>query len=144
MIPGPRTPYAEIVENLRALHPGLPVEAAFLDHTDPDLVTAVDRLADVGHREIVVVPLFLTAAYHARVDSPAAVDRVQARHPDIRLRLADVVGTDPLLLTALDDRLSEALELAPSGTAGRTGARLGRLVGRIRQRHDLLPGTALG
>ena len=139
---------------MRALHPGLPVEAAFLDHNGPDLATVVGRLAQGGRREIVVVPLFLTSAYHARVDSPAVLDRVHERHPDISLRLADVVGSVPLLLTALDERLDDALRsfrtiipdalvLASAGSSDTAAnlaiSKLARLWGR---RHDLPAGVA--
>ena len=139
----------EIVTSTRRLHPDAAVEAAFLDHNAPDLSRVVERLARAGHREIVVVPLFLSAAYHARFDSPAAVSRAQERYPGVTLRLADVVGSDPSLLTALDDRLFEvlrstrnaspdALVLASAGTsdpaANEAVAALARLWG---QRHRL-------
>jgi sirohydrochlorin ferrochelatase len=139
----------QAVTTLRTLDPGLPVRAAFLDHNGPDLATVVEELARKGPREIVVVPLFLTSAYHARVDSPAALDRVQERHPDIRLRLAEVVGSDPLLLTALDERLRDAvrpvrgdgpdaLVLASAGSSDTlANAETSRLAELWGARHDL-------
>jgi sirohydrochlorin ferrochelatase len=65
---------------------GSPVVAAFLDHEGPDLAAAVTGTAD----EVAVLPLLLSSAYHARVDVPDAVarlDRQVARlaplgHPD--------------------------------------------------------------
>ena len=50
----------------------------------------------------VVVPLLLGAAYHSRVDIPAAI---AAAGTDVAQ--ADVLGPDPLLLDALERRLSQ-------------------------------------
>jgi len=139
----------EIVAATKALRPDLKIEPAFLDHTRPDLDAVVDRLAARGHQEIVVVPLLLTEAYHARVDVPEVVGRAAERHHGLAIRVADVVGTDAALLTILDERLREALResrireldalvLAAAGTsdalANATVARLARLWGN---RHRL-------
>jgi sirohydrochlorin ferrochelatase len=141
----------EIVATTKKLRPDLKIEAAFLDHARPDLDTVVDRLVARGHAEIVVVPLLLTTAYHARVDVPDVVLAAADRHRDrgLAIRVVDVVGTDPSLLSILDERLREALResrvreldalvLAAAGSsdalANATIARLARLWGN---RHHL-------
>jgi sirohydrochlorin ferrochelatase len=141
----------EIVATTKKLRPDLKIEAAFLDHARPDLDTVVDRLVARGHAEIVVVPLLLTTAYHARVDVPDVVRAAADRHRDrgLAIRVVDVVGTDPSLLSILDERLREALResrvreldalvLAAAGSsdalANATIARLARLWGN---RHHL-------
>jgi sirohydrochlorin ferrochelatase len=102
----------EIVATTKRLRPDLRIEPAFLDHARPDLGAVVDRLVGRGHDEIVVVPLLLTAAYHARIDVPQTVAQATVRHPGVGVRVADVIGTDPSLLTVLDERLREALRSA--------------------------------
>ncbi len=102
----------EIVATTRRLRPGLRIETAFLDHVRPDLDTVVSRLERQGHREVVVVPLLLTAAYHARVDVPAVVQQVNDTHADVAVTTAHVIGPDAALLSILDERLREALRLA--------------------------------
>jgi sirohydrochlorin ferrochelatase len=141
----------EIVATTKKLRPDLKIEAAFLDHARPDLDTVVDRLVARGHAEIVVAPLLLTTAYHARVDVPDVVRAAADRHRDrgLAIRVVDVVGTDPSLLSILDERLREALResrvreldalvLAAAGSsdalANATIARLARLWGN---RHHL-------
>ena len=47
--------------------------------------------SSAGHDEIVVVPLLLTEAYHAKVDVPSAVAEADARHE----RAADPGHLDP-------------------------------------------------
>jgi sirohydrochlorin ferrochelatase len=139
----------EIVAATKQMRPDLRIEAGFLDHSRPDLDGLVDRLAARGHREIVVVPLLLTSAYHARVDVPEVVQASAVRHPDVAIRVADVFGTDATLLTVLDERLREALRVArvreldalvlaaagsSDGLANATVARLARVWGT---RHHL-------
>ena len=56
------------------MRPDLRVEPAFLDLAEPDFDRVVDRLVAEGFQEIVVVPLLLTEAYHAKVDVPQVIE----------------------------------------------------------------------
>lgn len=102
----------EIVATTKRLRPDLRIEPAFLDHVKPDLDKVFDRLVMRGYEEIVVVPLLMTTAYHARVDVPEAVRKAAVRHEGVAVREAAVLGTDAALLTVLDERLREALRSA--------------------------------
>ncbi|MDX6319635.1 MAG: hypothetical protein QOD35_3035 [Nocardioidaceae bacterium] len=102
----------QIVAGTRTLRPDLRIEPAFLDHVGPDLDTVFDRVVAKGFTEVVVVPLLLSSAYHARVDVPEVVAHASSRHPDVGVRVADVVGCDAALLAILDERLREALRTA--------------------------------
>jgi sirohydrochlorin ferrochelatase len=129
----------QIVSTTKQLRPDLKIEAAFLDHVRPDVDTVVDRLVARGHTEIVVVPLLLSSAYHARVDVPAVVAAAAARHPGVGIRVAEVLGTDVSLLSVLDLRLREALRDARVreldalvlAAAGSSDARANAMVGRL-------------
>ena len=103
----------EVVALTRQMRPDLRIEPAFLDHSRPDLDTVVDRLVARGHREIVVVPMLLTAAYHARIDVPETVAASAARHEGIAIRAADVLGTDAPLLTVLDEHGMGSIGFTP-------------------------------
>jgi sirohydrochlorin ferrochelatase len=142
-----------LVDEVRAIRPDLKVEAAFLDLSKPSFDTVVDRLVRSGHDEIVVVPLLLTEAYHARVDVPGAVAQAAARHPELRLHTSSILGLEPCFLEVLDIRMREALKvarvreldalvLAAAGSsdplANQAVARLGRLWGT----HHKLPVVA--
>ncbi len=139
----------EIVAATRRLRPDLRIEPAFLDHVKPDLDTLVGQLVGAGHSEVVVVPLLVTSAYHARVDVPRVVEEVASRTPGLGVRTADVVGTDTALLAVLDERLREslraarvreldALVLAAAGSSdARANARVARLARIWGARHHL-------
>ena len=133
-----------LVDEVKALRPDLTIEKAFLELSRPTFSTVVDRLVRKGHDEIVVVPLLLTEAYHAKVDVPRAVAEATARHEGLSIRVTDVLGLGTELLDVLDLRMREtlktsrvreldALVLAAAGSsdalANQAVARLARLWG---------------
>jgi sirohydrochlorin ferrochelatase len=98
-----------LVDEVRRMRPDLRIEPAFLDLAEPSFGTVVDRLVRAGYDEIVVVPLLLTEAYHAKVDVPAAVAEATARHEGLRIRATTVLGLETAFLDVLDRRLRESL-----------------------------------
>jgi sirohydrochlorin ferrochelatase len=142
-----------LVAEVRAQRPDLRIEAAFLDLSKPSFRTVVDRLVKAGYDEIVVVPLLLTEAYHAKVDVPSAIAEAGARHPGVKLRATAILGLETCFLEVLDERLRtalrahrvrelDALVLAGAGSsdplANQAVARLARIWGA----HHKLPVTA--
>lgn len=101
-----------LVDEVRRQRPDLRIEPAFLELAKPSFATVVSRLVRAGHDEIVVVPLLLTEAHHARVDVPQALAAAAERHPGLQLRSTDVLGLEPHLLEVVDIRLREALRAA--------------------------------
>lgn len=87
--------------------PGVTTRAAYLDLTDPDLTTAADRLRAEGHEQAIVVPLLFTEAFHARIDTPAAVASA-AEASGLQLINSDVVGTGPEVLAVLETSTAAA------------------------------------
>lgn len=142
-----------LVAEVRAQRPDLRIEAAFLDLSRPTFHTVVDRLVKAGYDEIVVVPLLLTEAYHAKVDVPSAIAEVTAKHAGVKVRATAVLGLEPCFLEVLDERLRaalrahrvrelDALVLAAAGSsdplANQAVARLARIWGS----HHKLPVSA--
>lgn len=115
---------AALLAGVRRQAPGLPVSAAFLDHSSPSVGEALHeasertcvaaKSADGRTPEVVVLPLLLTAGYHSRVDIPRAVVRARAEIGEATgmpageraVRYADPLGPHPLLVAALERRLS--------------------------------------
>lgn len=127
-----------------AARPGVPVRASWLEHTEPTPSTVLCSLAAAGHPRAVVVPLLLTAAYHRRVDVPAAVAAARAHGLPLAVRVGDVLGpadgtVDRALLAGLRRRLAEtepgpldALVLAAAGTRdARARASVGRVAAAL-------------
>ena len=101
-----------LVAQVRELRPDLRIEAAFLELSKPAFGKVVDKLVRAGHDEIVVVPLLLSEAYHAKVDVPSAVAGASARHENLQIRASRILGMEPTFLEVLDKRLRDALSKA--------------------------------
>lgn len=76
----------------------LAVEPSFLELASPSIEAGWDRLMARGARRVIVAPLLLFAAGHAKQDIPAAVAAAARRHPDSTWRQADHLGCHPQLL----------------------------------------------
>ncbi|MGN6575607.1 MAG: sirohydrochlorin chelatase [Nocardioides sp.] len=101
-----------LVGEVRAMRPDLRIEPAFLDLSKPSFQTTVDKLVRAGYDEIVVVPLLLTEAFHAKVDVPEAIAAATARHENLKIRGTRVLGLEPVFLEVLDRQLRAALKEA--------------------------------
>ena len=80
-----------LVDAVRAKAPDLDVRVAFLDLSTPRLGDVLRTLTG----EVVVVPLLLGNAFHARVDIPALL--TEAEHPRLSVSVTDVLGPDARL-----------------------------------------------
>ena len=142
-----------LVDEVKSLRPDLRIEAAFLELSKPSFATVVRKLVRAGHDEIVVVPLLLTEAYHAKVDVPQILAEAQAEHEGLRIGATGVLGLEACFLQILDERMRTALKqarvreldalvLAGAGSsdslANQAVARLARVWGT----HHKLPVTA--
>jgi sirohydrochlorin ferrochelatase len=98
----------EVMRAAQALRPGLRALPAFLDLSEPDLVTAIRKARlESGFDEAIVVPLLFTEAYHARIDVPTAVGNAQ-QDTGVALRLAGILGMGEEVLLALEDSAARA------------------------------------
>jgi len=94
-------PLEAVATRARQLAPTLQVRCAYLELTEPDLPTCVAEMASLGVTAITVVPMFLGVGRHAREDMPRLVADVQARHPEIFLRLQSTIGEDARVIELL-------------------------------------------
>ncbi|ALG14726.1 cobalamin biosynthesis protein [Kibdelosporangium phytohabitans] len=93
-----------LVDVVKGLRPGMDARVSFMDLSAP-------RLGDVlaGLRgPVVVVPLLLGRAYHAKVDVPALVHEAGLRNPRLSVTVSDVLGPSPWLESAALRRLTAA------------------------------------
>jgi sirohydrochlorin ferrochelatase len=108
----------ELLTEVRLRRPGLRVLTSYLDHAPPTPVKILDGLAAGGAGASVVLPLLLTAAYHSKIDIPGVLSNVASLHPRFRMRTAGTLGPHPLLLGALERRMTEVgVEIGDPSTA---------------------------
>ncbi|NYG57351.1 sirohydrochlorin ferrochelatase [Nocardioides daedukensis] len=101
-----------LVAEVRKMRPDLRIETAFLELSKPSFGSVVTKLVKAGYDEIVVVPLLLSDAYHAKVDVPTAIAEQTSKHEGLQIRATDILGLEPAFLEILDLRLREALKTA--------------------------------
>ncbi|MER8013548.1 sirohydrochlorin chelatase [Streptomyces griseoluteus] len=105
-----------LVARVRSMRPDLRVVTGFLDFNVPSVGGVLQSLAADGVREVVAQPLLLTRAFHAKADIPAVLREAPR---GMRVRQAEVLGPSPLLVSALERRLSEAgLDPADKSSTG--------------------------
>jgi sirohydrochlorin ferrochelatase len=95
--PAARDTIGILCRQIRRLAPVLTVRVAFVQHAEPSLA---DELAEAGSHTV-IVPLLLSTGYHLRTDIAGAATAAGAR-------VADQLGPDTLLVTALAGRLAQA------------------------------------
>ena len=91
-----------LVAEVKAMRPDLRVETAFLELSKPSFTTVVNKLVRAGYDEIVVVPLLLTEAYHAKVDVPEVIAAAMARHEGLKIQASRILGMETAFLEVLD------------------------------------------
>ena len=95
---------AERVGKLAAAD-GTRVAGGFIELSAPALREAVADLAAASPGPMVVVPLMLSAAGHAKGDIPAALTRERTRHPAVRFTYARPLGPHANLVNLLAKRV---------------------------------------
>jgi sirohydrochlorin cobaltochelatase len=87
-----------IGDRVAAAEPEVMVDVGFLEMTDPPAGVVLDDLVARGARDVVVLPLVLLGAGHAKNDVPAVVVEGRHRHPGVRLTFGSPLGvTRPLV-----------------------------------------------
>src|ERR1700761_5623141 len=89
---------AELAAVARDRSPGLDLRTAFLGHAAPSLPQVLGTIE--ADREVTVLPLLLTAAFHSKTDIPRMLARMpRTQRP--RVSYGATLGPHPLLLDAL-------------------------------------------
>lgn len=110
-----------LLEAVRGLRPRLRAEVGFLELCPPPVAEVVGEVAGEGVTEVVVVPLMLLGASHAKGHVPAAVERARRDHPGVTFRYARPLGVHPAVVAILQERLEAVV---PSGRRDDTAVAL--------------------
>ncbi|OQP05637.1 sirohydrochlorin chelatase [Geobacillus sp. 46C-IIa] len=82
-------------------------ELCFVELVEPDIVTGVDRCVAQGATRVIVIPLLLLSAGHAKHDIPAALERAKRRHPSLEITCGTPFGVHETMIDIIIDRISE-------------------------------------
>jgi len=100
--------FRETVELVARLAPQTPVVACFLELAEPTIEQGIAELAKHGVERIVVLPLLLFAAGHAKQDIPQAVCDAAARFPALEFSFAAHLGCHERVLRLSAERFTDA------------------------------------
>lgn len=106
-------PFEKVRAAVERRLPEFATALAYLEHSAPDFMTAVDELVARGTTFIKVVPLFLGPGGHVRSDVPQLVDRAMAQHTGVHFVLKPFIGDARTVLDAIADYAASDL-VAPS------------------------------
>ncbi|WP_145414044.1 sirohydrochlorin chelatase [Paenibacillus xylanexedens] len=96
------------------------VETCFLELTRPSIADGVTACVDRGATRVVLVPIILFAAGHAKIDIPNAIDRAKARYPQVQFIYGRPIGVHEKVVQIMQTRLQEAqpVRVAAQGEGG--------------------------
>ncbi|MEM7338811.1 MAG: sirohydrochlorin chelatase [Actinomycetota bacterium] len=95
-----------IGDQVQAALPDVIVEVGFLEMTDPPAGQVFDAMVARGCRRIVVLPLMLLGASHAKSDVPAIVVEARLRHPGVEVAFGSPLGVVPEMIEIAADNLA--------------------------------------
>lgn len=98
----------DLVAQLAERRAGLAAAAAYVDNASPSVRVALEGLVAAGERDVVVLPLLLSAASHSKTDVAASVQAGRLAHPGVTLRYGRPLGSHPAVVAVLAQRLAEA------------------------------------
>jgi len=110
--PESNAPIYGIAKRVRACGRYTDVAVCFMDLNTPGIPDAIADMIGRGIRHIIATPYFLQLGNHVKDDLPAIIAAARARHPDTTILLAEHLAYDRLLVSAIADRVAEALALA--------------------------------
>ncbi len=96
-------PFEQIRSAVESHRPECVVALAYLEHSVPDFIGAVDDLVARGAAFIKVVPLFLGPGGHVRGDVPQLIERAQVKYPRLQFDLKPFIGDARTVLDAIAD-----------------------------------------
>ena len=113
---GSRVPEAgrvliQVAVSLRRMFRGFVVEPCFLEISQPDVQTGIDRCVAQGAQRILIVPYFLYLGGHVGRDIPQHMSEARARHAGLEIRIAPHLDFDRRIVAVVEDRIKTGLRL---------------------------------
>ena len=83
-------------------------EIAFLELAAPSVSEAFQRCVDQGASTVVVIPILLLTAAHAKEDIPLELEKQQSRFPHVEVRYGHPIGVNEKIVDLLLERIEES------------------------------------
>ncbi|MBP1962073.1 sirohydrochlorin chelatase [Paenibacillus aceris] len=83
------------------------VETCFLEFVQPTIIQGIDRCIALGASHVVVVPIILFAAGHAKIHIPSAIDDAKRKYPLVKFTYGRPIGVHEQILEILSSRVED-------------------------------------
>ena len=83
------------------------VETCFLEFVQPTIMQGIDRCVELGATHIVVIPIILFAAGHAKIHIPSAIDDAKFKYPLVKFTYGRPIGVHEQILEILSSRVED-------------------------------------
>ena len=85
------------------------VEPAHMELADPTLADAFAACVELGAKEVVIHPYFLSPGRHSTEDIPRMAEEAAALHPLVPFRVTEPLGVDPRVSELILQRIQESI-----------------------------------
>lgn len=83
------------------------VETCFLEFVQPTIMQGIDRCVELGATHIVIIPIILFAAGHAKIHIPSSIDDAKLKHPFVKFTYGRPIGVHEQILDILSSRVED-------------------------------------
>jgi sirohydrochlorin cobaltochelatase len=94
-------------DSVREKSPEFVIETCFLEFATPNIAQGITNCVEQGARRVVLVPIILFAAGHAKIHIPVEIDQAKKRYPDVEFAYGRPIGIHQKVLDILKSRLDE-------------------------------------
>ncbi len=105
--------FAQIYQDLDQSRPVIP---CFLELTEPNILSGIERCINAGYTELSVLPLLLFAARHNKFDITNELDKAKIKYPQLKLHYGRHFGITSEIITLWRDRLTHLKNLTANNS----------------------------
>ncbi|UJF31225.1 sirohydrochlorin chelatase [Paenibacillus hexagrammi] len=98
----------QFVADISARMNGFLVETCFLEFVLPTISQGIERCISQGASRVIVIPIILFAAGHAKIHIPAAIDEAKLKYPQVQFTYGRPIGVHDQILDILTSRILDS------------------------------------
>ncbi|NEW06188.1 sirohydrochlorin chelatase [Paenibacillus sp. SYP-B3998] len=95
------------IAEIAAKMQGQIVETCFLEFVEPTIMQGIDRCIELGASRVVVIPIILFSAGHAKIHIPSAIDDAKIKYPFVKFTYGRPIGVHDQILDILTSRVGD-------------------------------------
>ncbi|MFD1773117.1 sirohydrochlorin chelatase [Paenibacillus rhizophilus] len=98
----------QFADTVRQAAPQYKIETCFLEFVQPDIARGIARCVEQGAARVIVIPIMLFAAGHAKIHIPFEIDRAKKLYPAVEFVYGRPIGVHQKVMDILTSRMSAA------------------------------------